>query len=614
MLLRKLRLAVVPTLALLTLATGYSQVSLSWAQTYGGTTPDGGDIFVDVVNDSLGNSYAVGTVFNGTFPNDYADIVIIKYNSAGAQQWVRTYDRNGFDDVAFDAAIDSAGNVYVTGYSALDANAQNTDVLIIKVSPTNSLVYASTYVPTSNDLDEWAYAIVVDSSGNAYIGGEAGGTGGISPYDGALFRVNSAGAFQWRRVYSGSAGDYDVIDNLVLASNGDVFAGGTLQNANADAIVARVSAANSELWSNTYTSVSTLSVDQTMSIARDGSDNVYLLGRTYKSNTPSDRQESFLRKLSGAGALLWTNIYDGNGTGVTVPWDVAVDSSGVCFVVGETSIGGLNESNYDQFIQRVNSAGAQTHVVLRNGGFGDFFRRVGLNNLGNPVVCGWSDLDANLPQTNIDGVLISFAASNLAQQWISTYNGVGNDWDRWLNMSVDGSNYYLCGFTYATFFDANCLVSKYMSGTSAFITPASYLIIDGQLLGGGLASLANSDNNKFILLMDEFDSNSTVEFSAASPTSIPVMIKLHAEASAARNDLGAYSEAFNYNSNSWVLLDFRLLPLTDVVYTPTFTGTLANYVGSGNAIKTRHRTIPTGDIDAADGWSVSLDRWQWEIQ
>lgn len=592
----------------------FAQVSLGWAQTHTGTTPDGGDIFVKVLSDSLGNSYAVGTVFNGTFPNDYADIVIVKYNTAGVVQWTRTYDRNGFDDVAFDATIDSAGSVYVTGYSSLDANSQNTDVLILKVTTSNVLSFATTYIPTSNDLDEWAYSIVVDSGGNAYIGGEAGATGALSPYDGALFRVNSSGVFQWRRVYSGSAGDYDVIDNLVLASNGDVFAGGTLQNTNTDAIIARVTSANVQSWSNTFSSATTLSVDQTMAIARDGSDNVYLLGRTYKSNTPSDRQESFLRKYNGAGTLQWTNIYDGNATGITVPWDVAVDTGGICYVVGETSVGGLNESNYDQFIQRVNSSGVQTHVVTRNAGFGDFFRRVGLNNLGNPVVCGWSDLDANVPQTNIDGVLISYAASNLAQQWVTTYNGAGNDWDRWLDMSVSGSTYYVCGFTYATFFDANCLVAKYTSGTSAFITPASFQILAGQLLGGNLASLASSDNNKFILLMDEFDSNSTVEFTAASPTSIPVMIKLHAEASASRNDLGAYSEAFNYNSNSWVQLDFRLLPITDVVYTPSFPGTLANYIGPSNAIKTRHRTIPTGDIDAADGWSVSLDRWQWEIQ
>src|SRR5919198_81403 len=65
--------------------------------------------------DSAGNVYVTGgSVGSGT---DY-DYSTVKYDSSGQEQWVARYNgpENGFDEAAA-IAVDSAGNVYVTGRS-----------------------------------------------------------------------------------------------------------------------------------------------------------------------------------------------------------------------------------------------------------------------------------------------------------------------------------------------------------------------------------------------------------------------------------------------------------------------------------------------------------------
>ena len=69
--------------------------------------------------DISGNIYVTGcsgtSLYYNTFSYDYATI---KYNSLGIEQWVVRYSEYGnYDDVASAIAVDSSGNVYVTGGS-----------------------------------------------------------------------------------------------------------------------------------------------------------------------------------------------------------------------------------------------------------------------------------------------------------------------------------------------------------------------------------------------------------------------------------------------------------------------------------------------------------------
>ncbi len=138
--------------------------ALLWESRYIGPGVD--DEPTAMVLDKFGNIYVTGMSVGAGTAFDYATV---KYNPAGVQQWVMRYDNVGMHDVANAIAIDSTGNVIVTGYSSNSPGGPITyDYTTIKymqpppppapalLSPANNATYQSqtpwlkwTVVPTA---------------------------------------------------------------------------------------------------------------------------------------------------------------------------------------------------------------------------------------------------------------------------------------------------------------------------------------------------------------------------------------------------------------------------------------------------------------------------------
>ena len=97
-----------------------------------------------VAVDSLGNMYVTGHTegaFDEFINQGENDIFLTKYNSSGDQQWmtqIGTYDY----DKAYGVAVDSSGNAYVTGFTFGDlggANAGESDVFLLKYDTDGNL-------------------------------------------------------------------------------------------------------------------------------------------------------------------------------------------------------------------------------------------------------------------------------------------------------------------------------------------------------------------------------------------------------------------------------------------------------------------------------------------
>lgn len=82
-----------------------------------------------------------------------SDFVTLKYDAAGAEQWVKRYNGPGNShDQVYCLAVDAAGNVYVAGYT--DRGDDNFDYATIKYSQTQTVWAVSTFTLIDADTDQ----------------------------------------------------------------------------------------------------------------------------------------------------------------------------------------------------------------------------------------------------------------------------------------------------------------------------------------------------------------------------------------------------------------------------------------------------------------------------
>jgi uncharacterized delta-60 repeat protein len=165
--------------------------------------------------DSSDNVYVTG---QGDF-----NYVTIKYNSGGSPQWTKI----GGTPVGFDAAnaiaVDSSGNVYVTGQS--ESSPYNYDYETVKYSSDGNQLWVMGYNGPADGF-EAANAIAVDSSGNVYVTGQSEG-GSVIGNDYATVKYDSAGNELWAARYNGSGHSYDYAVDMAVDGSGNVYVTGT---------------------------------------------------------------------------------------------------------------------------------------------------------------------------------------------------------------------------------------------------------------------------------------------------------------------------------------------------------------------------------------------------
>ena len=130
----------------------------------------------DVTVDSSGNVYVTGSTegaFTGANAGGY-DIFLTKYNSSGTQHWIRQIGTSSSDS-ASGVAVDSSGNVYVTGrtYGALTgANAGSGDIFLTKYNSSGDQQWIK-QIGTSGD--DKGLGVDVDSADGVYVTGYTSG-------------------------------------------------------------------------------------------------------------------------------------------------------------------------------------------------------------------------------------------------------------------------------------------------------------------------------------------------------------------------------------------------------------------------------------------------------
>lgn len=288
---------------------------------------------------------------------------------------------SGFD-AGFGITVDGSGHAYVTGHTDSPnfpttagafqlSNAGGNDAVVTKLNRAGTGLVYSTYLGGSGF--DTGRAIAVDCVGNAHV---TGGTSSLNfpTTPGAIQSANGggSGAFVTKLnrgggnlVYSTYLGGtafpsgVEAGSGIAVDGGGDTYVVGStdstdfpitpgaFQPAHAggvDAFVTKLNRRGTALVYSTY--LGGVSNENARDIAVDDDDSAYVTGNTsspgfpttptaFQTANPGGPSSAFVTKLNRSGAALVYSTYLG-GSASDVGRDIAVESSGEAYVVGDT--------------------------------------------------------------------------------------------------------------------------------------------------------------------------------------------------------------------------------------------------------------------------------------
>jgi len=427
--------------------------SPEWAQSPvlgSGTSTDNAQ---SVAVDSSGNVYVAGTFSSTTLSfggasNDVNltnrggdDLFVVKYNSSGVAQWAQgaVSGSGSANDWGRGVAVDTSGNVYVTGFfvsSTLGFGGASNDInltmrgaadfFVVKYNSSGVAQWAKNPVSGSGTGSDTGKSVAVDTSGNVYVGGAFQtapiGFGGASNdvnitqlggnMDFFVVKYNSSGVAQWaKNPARGSYAGYYYADSIFVDSSGNVYVtGGALFSPN---------------------------------VGFGGVSNDVNL-----TSTTLAYFNFFVVKYDSSGVAQWVKgTSSGSGSSNVDAYSVAVDSNGNVYVAGgftiaTLSLGGDNNltrhgASMDFFLAKYNSSGAIQWGRGPVDGSGTGYEAgcsVAVDSNGNPYIGGYlsADLgfgnDVNLTYHGSGDFFVAMYNSSGAAQWATRGEGSGNEW------------------------------------------------------------------------------------------------------------------------------------------------------------------------------------------
>ena len=431
-----------------------------WAARYNGSLSDA-DEATSVAADSAGNVYVTGYSPGSTTDYDYATV---KYDISGNQVWVARYNGPGNGpDFARALVLDADGNIYVTGGST-------GDFATIKYNSAGVVQWVARYSSGPFISSDQASALAVDASGNVYATGTSDGQGTLEDY--CTIKYNSVGTQLWVARYNSPGDLADFAHSLAVDADGNVCVTGLKRGAELsswDYCTVKYNSAGSQQWVASYNGPGN-SVDEAQKVVVDGSGNFYVTGLSTGSGTYSDYCTI---RYSPAGGQQWVARYNGPLNGNDGAHSMVVDAGGNAYVTG-FSWGDGTAADYCTV--NYNSWGAQQWVARYNGpgNSTDVAYSIAADQAGNVIITGkslgsGSDYDYCTVKYGSDGT----------QQWIARYNGPGNGADEAISLALDlAGNVYTTGSSAGTGTDLDYATIKYSGGNMD-----NWLQVEATILG-----------------------------------------------------------------------------------------------------------------------------------
>ena len=345
------------------------------------------------------------------------DIVLLKYSRDDQLVWSARFHRDPAQaDGAADLTLDTAGNIYIAGYSGQPYGDRAFTTL--KYDADGHLLWARHFQGVAPG-DNVATSLAVDSAGNVTVAGRAGTFS-------MLIRYDALGATRWTA--QGEDSGYAPTQAVVVNAAGDSFLGATRwQDNQSDFLLRKYDAAGAAVWTRTFDSGG---YDVFAALALDRAGNIVVAGSSRAS------LDVAVIKYASDGTHLWSTNFTGLATEDFVeefyPRALALDEAGRIFVVSS-----IEDDDDDSLGTAIIKIDAQGHLlwkaVERDLEVLDR-SRMAIDSFGNSYATGRAYRSA----TAYDVATVKYDATG-NRRWLVHYAGPGLSTDSGTAVAVDNA-------------------------------------------------------------------------------------------------------------------------------------------------------------------------------
>ena len=327
------------------------------------------DIGQGIALDASGNIYITGSTGGSLDRNTsegMLDAFLSKLDPSRQRLGSKQFGTTG-DDIAYAIATDVSGNIYITGSTGGSlpgsTSSGNKDIFLAKTDSSGNTIFVKQFGTNQEDV---AYGIAIDTGGNIYITGSTGGdlgTGSAGGLDIFLMKFDSSG----NRVFTQQFGTNqdDIGYGVVVDNGGNIYITGSTEGVLGTSSFGRsdvfLSKFDSSLVNQFIVQFGSNGDDAGYSIALSGTDTIYITGSTagnLPGNTNSGLADILLAKFNSTGANQF--LHQLGTTGIDIGNSVAVDAAGDVYVTGSTQGELLGNGAFglsDMFLIKFNSSG-----------------------------------------------------------------------------------------------------------------------------------------------------------------------------------------------------------------------------------------------------------------
>ncbi len=371
---------------------------------------------------------------HGGSPAVYTDAFVTKLNAAGNAILYSTYLGGNDLDLAQSITVNAAGEAYVTGHTNSTNFPTNNayratlsgvlDGFVVKISAGGNALLYGTYIGGSGI--DYAHGIAVDSAGTMYVAGYTTSTDLPNtllgqtlsgPTDGYVIKIPAAGNQVAFSAYIGGSND-DYILGIAIDPSSNIYVtgrtnsinvahSGTFQSGpagNDDAFVSKLNSSGARLY---WTYIGGSENDIGRSIAVDATGAAYITGDTSSSNFPVTAgvlqptfggvADAFVTKLNPNGATLDFSTYLG-GNGSDIGYGIAINAAGNAYVTGQTlstnfllvsSVKAPDQNMLDAFVTKFTPNGAKAvYSTLAGGASTEQANGIAVDTAGSAYITG----------------------------------------------------------------------------------------------------------------------------------------------------------------------------------------------------------------------------------